>query len=724
MKLVRLEIRNYRSIKEQVEDDTIVFDGLDCLVGKNNAGKSNILEAISFLLGEERLSDELYYKRDTSLVIDVRGYFEIEQFDFDRLKIESKRNNFENYQFEDGTIGVCQRSNRKQLEMMALYPTETRLGNEEFTRFHKNTWDDKESKTDFGDRMLEKYPELEEFLTEGKETNKGEWPKAYERFLRERPEGIEFARRPGPVPTGIDADLKNLLPEVIFIPAVKEVSEATKTTSRAEFGELLGQLSGEIEDELDDAIDQAMAEVYKRLNIVVDSETGEVSDERHRGVKVIEEQISQYLAETFQDISVLLQFPNPESRVMFRNARVLIRETGFGENPVDCVGEGVKRVLIFSLIRTLADLRQGKLSITEEEDDEDDEQDSSKPLLILYEEAELFLHPGLQRILLKAFGELVEAGDQVIFTTHSPFLLVEDLSTINLVNKDSENGTRVTSFHTALEERGRREKNRLLQVQNVSSYIFADKVLLVEGPSDRIVIKKIASVLNSEWNFEKQGIPILSVTGKGDLCLYREFLSDLGIEAFILTDIDAIEDTILDLCEGAAREQIREVRDALFDYVRKLAKTEGFNPRINKKYANKLVNGYRWSEVFDDLEVLYKVLTEDGGGQPSERQLGSLEKLLLKRIENAETKALQSDEEDVVKMRTQIIRLLLDQRVLLLSGTIENYYPGGSKSNKIGSALKFEPLEVGVEDIRSYFTYIDDIDSSDVEVFLSRLFEV
>ena len=78
MKLVRLEIKNYRSIKELVGEDAISFDGRDCLVGKNNAGKSNILEAISFLLDEESLSDDHYHNGNTSLVIDVRGYFLVE----------------------------------------------------------------------------------------------------------------------------------------------------------------------------------------------------------------------------------------------------------------------------------------------------------------------------------------------------------------------------------------------------------------------------------------------------------------------------------------------------------------------------------------------------------------------------------------------------------------------------------------------------------------------
>jgi predicted ATP-dependent endonuclease of OLD family len=57
MRLVKVEIQNYRSIKRLVEESSLSFGGRDCLVGKNNAGKSNILEAILYLLGDESLTD-------------------------------------------------------------------------------------------------------------------------------------------------------------------------------------------------------------------------------------------------------------------------------------------------------------------------------------------------------------------------------------------------------------------------------------------------------------------------------------------------------------------------------------------------------------------------------------------------------------------------------------------------------------------------------------------
>lgn len=281
MKLVRLEIRNYRSIKEQIDDKAIVFQGLDCLVGKNNAGKSNILKAISYLLGEEKLNEDLYYGRDTSLTIDVRGYFQAEDSDFELLKIENKRERMKEQILDDGTIGICRRSNKDDMEVIGFYPEEKRLRKERFEHFHGKAWDEKADKEDFRDAMLSEYPELQEFLTEGKEYNKGEWLEAYNRFIHKRPDDIEFIKLPASPPMGISADLTNMLPRLIFVPAVKEVSDATKTTKRAELGRLLDELSSEVQEELDEAINEAMAEVRKRLNVVRDKETGEILlDER------------------------------------------------------------------------------------------------------------------------------------------------------------------------------------------------------------------------------------------------------------------------------------------------------------------------------------------------------------------------------------------------------------------------------------------------------------
>lgn len=73
MRITRIEIRNWRSIKE------IDFNPEDIcvLIGANNAGKTNILSAINFLLGERyplpaNLEDSDYFDRDRNRNIKIR----------------------------------------------------------------------------------------------------------------------------------------------------------------------------------------------------------------------------------------------------------------------------------------------------------------------------------------------------------------------------------------------------------------------------------------------------------------------------------------------------------------------------------------------------------------------------------------------------------------------------------------------------------------------------
>lgn len=717
MKLVRLEIRNYRSIKEQVGEKAITFDGLDCLVGKNNAGKSNILKAIVFLIGEEKLEEDLYYERDTSREIDVRGYFEVGGSDFERLKIESKKKSLEQCRLDDGTFGICRRSTHTDLEVIGYYPAEPRLTRSQFDAFHEKAWGSQRNGRDFRDRMAQQYPELKSYLREGKEANKGEWPIAYEKFIQDRPDGIEFAQQPGPPPTGISADIRNMLPRLVLVPAVREVTDATKTTKRSELGTLLHELASEVKEELDEAINRAMAEVHRRLNVVTDESTGETLDDRHLGVRAIEARLSLYLSETFRDTAVSLEFPNPESQVMFDNARVWIQEEGFRSVLADSMGEGAKRVLLFSLFRALADFRSGALSVTHDRRHKE-LTGAQQPLLILYEEAELFLHPGLQIVLLKALESLHNSGDQVIFSTHSPFMLQNAvLTTVNLVTKSAGTGTQVLEFHERIEERNSKEQHRLLEVQNVASYIFADKVVLVEGQSDQLVLQQLAPALNPEWEFERNGIPVLPIFGKGNLPLFREFLNSLGHQTFIVTDLDAIDHIIPRLCGS---KEVADCRKNLLQRCQELVKAGAFEAKVNKKHVGKLVSSYAWADVLDGLEELYETL--DDGESPCEEHVECLARLLATREMNARRRALLSNDADVAALRLRLAERLLGEDILLLNGDMEDYYPNGT-SDKIDSALEFEPAKYSRDQLCSFFTPLSDGNTTDVEAFLGRVFD-
>jgi predicted ATP-dependent endonuclease of OLD family len=289
------------------------------------------------------------------------------------------------------------------------------------------------------------------------------------------------------------------------------------------------------------------------------------------------------------------------------------------------------------------------------------------------------------------------------------------LTTINLVTKDIESGTQVVNVHTILADWEPKEKNRLLQMQNISSYIFAERVLLVEGLSDRLIFKKIAPALNPDWNFDQSGIPILQVGGKGDLPLFKNFLDALGIMAFVVTDIDAVSRTVGRLSTNG---EIKGVKDQLLERALELADGDEFKNRINKRYVEKLADGYQWSKVFENLGQLYTALIDDN--ELTEEQVGCLEKLLLKAQEDAKKEVLRSDHDDIQKLRLPLVELLLGEDVLLLCGDIEDYYPNGSSTAKVKSALEFNPNDHERDELCSCFASVED--STDVEIFLARVF--
>lgn len=716
MRLCRLEVRNFRSIQDQTEEESIQIGDLQCLVGPNNAGKSNLLKCIKFLVRGERPDEADHNGRDPDCEIDVRGYFEVEEADFRRLKLGEKREAFQEEILEDGTLGICNRSSASDLELMGYYPVEERLDPDEYLAVRDRAWDDREGGADFRDTMIDAYPELAPFLTEGKETNKGEWEKAYDRMRIERPDKIDFELRPGPLPTGISADVKNFLPEVLVVPAVKEVSEATKTTRTGELGSLLDAVSEEIRDELDDAIDEALAEVSRELNVIVDEADDTVIDERHETVKTLETRISDYVGETFPDHSISLEFPNPESSVMFDNARVWVKEEGHEEVLADDVGEGVKRILVFSLIRTLADLRQGELAVGEEAVAE--EEAPSKPILLLYEEAELFLHPGLQRILLDTLTTLSSSGDQVVYSTHAPFM-IPDMSTggVALVRKSKAEGTQVQEIMHKFRQVEPRHQSRLRQVQNLASFIFSERVLLVEGHSDRIVLEKIASALNDSWDFQTEGIRILPVLGKGNFPIFRSFLTEIGVHVFVAADLDAVENAAgrLDLSDNSEGR-----REEFLNVVREAAQEIAEETQVNRDDVHDHVRRLEWDGVIERIESLHDELHE--GQDPDDEGLAALGRILDVRRASARRQALESEETKVADARVALQDAMLDDDVLLMVPRLESYYPypGGRKTT---AALEFDTTDVEPAALRELMTELPDRGAGDLEIFLQKIFQ-
>jgi putative ATP-dependent endonuclease of the OLD family len=200
--LKNIHIKGFRSLS----DINLPLQNLSVFIGKNNAGKSNILLAIKLLLeaSTKDVADNDFYKNELEQaeLIEIIGEFIVppEYLDLCEAKHKPKIQNC----IVDNVLTV-----RRQITKV-----------------------------------------------DGK-------PKALALELKQ-PESGEYN-----TPTGIDAAFKQLLPEVIFIEAFKDPSEESKTKGTAALGKILKQIVEQVSDKINDDVMVALSEAEKKFNRII-----------------------------------------------------------------------------------------------------------------------------------------------------------------------------------------------------------------------------------------------------------------------------------------------------------------------------------------------------------------------------------------------------------------------------------------------------------------------
>ena len=184
------------------------------------------------------------------------------------------------------------------------------------------------------------------------------------------------------------------------------------------------------------------------------------------------------------------------------------------ENLYPTAGEGRKKLLAYSIFDILAD-----------------EDAEKKITLFLIEEPENHLHKSMQ-IALSQILFTDNKYTYLFVTTHSPFVLYE-MDNVNLVRIYSDR--KINGISTFYKVPQNYEKARKMLNRCLSEAIFANKVLLVEGPSEYMLFSKILSVIHPFY--EADGIYILPVDGIG-FSMYLSILNKLRIFSIIKTDND------------------------------------------------------------------------------------------------------------------------------------------------------------------------------------------
>lgn len=173
--------------------------------------------------------------------------------------------------------------------------------------------------------------------------------------------------------------------------------------------------------------------------------------------------------------------------------------------------------------------------------------ESEKPIFLLLDEPGLTLHGKAQADLLRYFGEKLSPHHQIIYTTHSPFMvppddlmgsrIVEDLVTINDQGRRLPIGTKVRDDVLSP------DRDSVFPLQgalgySISQTLFVGKhTILVEGPSDILYLKALSNELikRNRTGLEPNWV-ICPTGGLGNIQAFVSLFAGNGVDVIALCD--------------------------------------------------------------------------------------------------------------------------------------------------------------------------------------------
>lgn len=158
-----------------------------------------------------------------------------------------------------------------------------------------------------------------------------------------------------------------------------------------------------------------------------------------------------------------------------------------------------------------------------------------QPDIVLVEEPEMHLHPGLESAMMR-YLKRVSSVSQVFVTTHSTnFLDTADMNGVFLISKNEFTAVRKLSFADAEADLPQELGLRL------SSLFLFDRLVFVEGASDESVLRELASKLGISISQANVGFVLMG--GSRNFLYYSsahtlDFLRRRGIDMWFIIDRD------------------------------------------------------------------------------------------------------------------------------------------------------------------------------------------
>lgn len=506
MKLRWLHIQGFRSIR----DIDFEVDDFLCFIGQNNHGKSNIFQALDlfFSSGTRGVTPDIFFRSPTEAVKEVvieARFEDLSQAEMEKLgpwTVDEVLTVSKKYWIGDG---------KPQVSYEALM------------KLPKDEWL-QEDFENYNDRSVVSELPIAKFLPESGRITKQAYKEAVQRYIENHP-NVEYTEERRENPAGYKPVLDGYLPEFHLVPAVRDVTEETKTSGATLLSRLLTVVISRIARQ--NPTFKRLEDTVQEIKTLIEGKTPE---EKLVEIRELEDRLEQELSPWDVGLSIGVEAPNIER--VFQLGTSITLDDGIPTG-VDEKGHGLQRYLIFALMRVWATEARRAQTV-------EDREIRERSHVFAFEEPELFLHPQMCRATYESLKQ-ISRTDQILVCTHSPhFIDMEDYHSIVIVRKPNlEIGTNVQRVQRELFDGEKKRQFNMVRFFNPdrNELFFGRKVILTEGATEKTVLPLLAKRVGV---FD-HSVSIIDRGSKFNLTLFMDVLNAFCIPYLVIHDEDPID---------------------------------------------------------------------------------------------------------------------------------------------------------------------------------------
>lgn len=532
MKIVTFAVNNFRCISGGLKKNTLDFQESSTLFifGQNNVGKSTFLRAYEFFYKNTQPNIEDLFRQTPENNIEFELEVELDSDDFKKIEIvaPTKLEALKEY-LKDG----------KFLKIRREFKSSTAKGKVVIDKAENSTWK-------FDESIWDK--------------------KCYG--------GI-----------GLDNVFQACLPKPVFIKAMP---------TEKELDEILNEI-------LSDMASKALEDNQRKELVEAQEKIKELQEKMYdpAAIKKYKDEVNRHFSKLFPETEISFsdkdRFVWSENKVGRKFDIHFEQKNGDGEIdeciPKTCqqIGHGAVRSAIFALL-LMQDITK-----------EFERKQNRKDYLVLFEEPELFLHPKLMRELRSLIYKVSEDDYpyQILCASHSPQMIdiSKPKSSIIRMIKDNSNTELFQINEVYLKKAknittGEELKQEMYEVLRFNPFLceafYADEVILVEGPTEEIIIRGYM-----EEKQQEKDVFIVNCGTVNNIPFFQKVFSKFSIKYHVICDTDLAEVKSIDekgnpvfdkYIQKTIYEQIAEgYKQANYEVGLLRVHTETFEPAHNKE---------------------------------------------------------------------------------------------------------------------------------------------